>query len=124
MRHRADTTRNDAIAGNAGIPRGIGEGLSGDRIFRVGDGRVRKIAAALGSRGHERLNGLSFPVVAQPLIRTEYKELVRQNGSARRAAELILLERGDAGGKEISSIECVVTHELPECAVKFVGPCL
>ena len=67
--------------------------LAGDTDYSGWSGRSErgKVAAALRGRGHEGLHGLGLLMINQPLIDAEDEKRVLADGTARIAAELMLV---------------------------------
>ena len=93
--HRADAAGRNLVVRDACVAGGIREGLVGEGIDRIVQGRANsgEIAGALRGGRQERLDGLRLAVIAKSLISAEDEEFVLDDARAGSRAELVLLER-------------------------------
>ena len=122
LRGRADATRADDVAGDAGPAGKVEHRLSGDRVGRILDGgKAGEIAAALRGGRKRRLRRSRLRPVLQALIVAEDEQPVLLDRTAARSAELILPGLRAPRLEETARIQFVVAQELPERAVKLIG---
>ncbi len=93
-----------------------------DAAARVAElcGRCRKIAAALRVGRYRRRDRSRRALLRRALVGDEDERPVAPQWAARRAAELMPLERRHGIGEEVARVQRLVTQELEHCAVKFV----
>ena len=85
--------------------------------------RSGEVTAPLCFRGNKGLGRASLPSVPESLIGAEGKELVFNDWTSSIKTKLVLPLFWTPGLKETACIEKVVAKELPDCAVKLIGPC-
>src|SRR5208282_3251179 len=142
-----DQAGRNLVAGRAGgldstrvgglrIAAGIAEKWSANNVaLDIGSGAVRviqlgyaeerlgEVPGSLGRGRHRSQEGETLEA-ALALIIQEEERLVLLNGTAQRAAELVLFELPAIGRKEVARVERGVAQELKQGAVKIVGSVL
>src|SRR5205807_10212338 len=92
---------------------------SGDQVEQPPDCGIRHLRS-LGLTQHAAIHSELLPL-AQPFVGDEEERPVRANGTAKRAAELVTLERWLRLVEEVARVETLVADELECFAMKLVA---